>query len=194
MPGDTLEDGNFVSRGYKKLSGAAKVFHFDFRDKTVLDIGSSTGGFTQYAIEQGAKRIIAVEKGTNQMKFPLRNNPRIDLYEKTDIFDFKIPSSVDTVVADVSFISIAQILYYIRPQLAKGTDLLIMLKPQFEAHPSQLNRGIVKNETIRRSIIKNFEAWLKQNHFVIVKKHDNTLSGKNGNKERFYWLKISQNI
>lgn len=64
-----------------------------------------------------------------------------------------------------------------------------MLKPQFEARSNQLNKGIVKNETIRREIIKNFETWLKTNGFIIIKKHDNYLTGKHGNTERFYWLK-----
>ena len=65
-----------------------------------------------------------------------------------------------------------------------------MLKPQFEANPTQLHNGIVKNETIRRNIIKNFESWLKRNQFLIIKKRDNDLKGKTGNRERFYWLKI----
>ena len=69
-----------------------------------------------------------------------------------------------------------------------------MLKPQFEAAPSEMQNGVVKNETIRRQIIKNFEFWLKSNHFVIIKKRDNDLKGKTGNKERFYWLKNEQNI
>ena len=67
-----------------------------------------------------------------------------------------------------------------------------MLKPQFEAKPYQLTNGIVKNETIRREIIKNFEQWLKTNGFLIIKKHDNELQGKHGNTERFYWLKVAK--
>jgi predicted rRNA methylase YqxC with S4 and FtsJ domains len=69
-----------------------------------------------------------------------------------------------------------------------------MLKPQFEAEPRQLHNGIVKNERIRREIIKNFEQWLKNNHFVIINKYDNQLHGKNGNRERFYWLKLETNL
>ena len=76
-----------VSRGYLKIEGAARAFNFDFKDKVVLDIGSSTGGFTEYALAHGAKKVIAVEKGSHQMKAPLRFDPRIDLHEKTDIFD-----------------------------------------------------------------------------------------------------------
>ena len=75
-------------RGYIKIDSATRAFDFDFKDKTVLDIGSSTGGFTEYALDHGAKKVIAVEKGSHQMKAPLRFDPRIELHEKTDIFDF----------------------------------------------------------------------------------------------------------
>lgn len=198
-----------VSRAENKLAGAAQAFSYDFRGKTVLDIGSSTGGFTEYALLRGAKRVIAVEKGTKQMKAPLRFDPRIDLREKTDIFsvtrssllrdqnksnenESKTDVKIDTILADVSFISLKQVLLHAKKQLtAPQTDFLVMLKPQFEARPFQLKNGVVKNETIRRDIIKDFEAWLKNNGFLIVNKRDNTLAGKNGNLERFYFLKLA---
>ena len=86
--------------------------------------------------------------------------------------------------------SLTKILKYAKEHLASAdTDFLVMLKPQFEAKPDQLHKGVVKNEKIRRDIIKNFEQWLKQNNYVIIKKHDNDLKGKTGNQERFYWLK-----
>ena len=175
-----------VSRGYSKIKEAAKAFNFNFRDKTVLDIGSSTGGFTQYALDRGAKKVIAVEKGTNQMAKPLRYDPRVELHEKTDIFDFKLESEINVVVADVSFISLKPVLKYVKA--LKNADYLVMLKPQFEARPDQLTRGVVKNDKIRREIIKNFEQWLKRNGFIIKNKHDNELTGKHGNLERFYYL------
>ena len=198
-----------VSRAENKLAGAAQAFSYDFRGKTVLDIGSSTGGFTEYALLRGAKKVISVEKGTRQMKAPLRFDPRIDLREKTDIFSVtrsslsrdqnesnenksKTDVEIDTILADVSFISLKQVLLHVKKQLvAPQTDFLVMLKPQFEARPFQLKNGIVKNETIRRDIIKDFEAWLKNNGFLIVNKRDNTLAGKNGNLERFYFLKLA---
>lgn len=208
-----------VSRAENKLAGAAQAFSYDFRGKTVLDIGSSTGGFTEYALLRGAKKVIAIEKGTKQMKAPLRFDPRIDLREKTDIFSVtrsslsrdqdesevnksnldkpktdtpKINVKIDTILADVSFISLKQVLLHAKKQLASPqTDFLVMLKPQFEARPFQLKNGVVKNETIRRDIIKDFEAWLKNNGFLIVNKRDNTLAGKNGNLERFYFLKLA---
>ncbi len=181
-----------VSRGYKKISDAAKAFSFDFRGKTVLDIGSSTGGFTKYALDHGAKIVIAIEKGTNQMMSPLRYDRRVDLHEKTDIFDFRPEHLPDVIVADVSFLSLTKVLHYARKRLAgPNTDFLVMLKPQFEAKPSQLSNGIVKNRKIRRNIIKSFELWLKENGFLVIGKRDNQLKGKNGNIERFYWLKKS---
>lgn len=205
----TTHVGMPVSRAENKLAGAVQAFSYDFRGKTVLDIGSSTGGFTEYALLRGAKKVIAVEKGTRQMKAPLRFDPRIDLREKTDIFsvtrsslsrdqdnsnenESKIDARIDTILADVSFISLKQVLLHAKKQLAAPqTDFLVMLKPQFEARPFQLKNGVVKNETIRRDIIKDFEAWLKNNGFLIVNKRDNILAGKNGNLERFYFLKIA---
>ena len=215
------------TRGYQKIEGAIRAFNFDFRGKTVLDIGSSTGGFTEAALNHGALKVIAVEKGSHQMKAPLRFDSRIDLHEKTDIFDVSVKDDSrrggtepgkasksaraprqqdertrpevelscvpDIIVADVSFISLRPILKHAKNNLSgKNTDFLMMLKPQFEAKPDQLAKGIVKNERIRRDIIKDFEAWLKNNNFVIVKKRDNTLHGKTGNIERFYWLKNSK--
>ncbi len=213
---------NEKSRGYYKIKGAASAFNFDFKNKVVLDIGSSTGGFTEYALEKGALKVIAVEKGTDQMLPRLRNDPRVELHEKTDIFDVifgtgdrnvfssdrklgRAPLSVseentfgqdpfpDVVLADVSFVSLTKILKYAESHLAdKNTEFLVMLKPQFEAAENQLTNGIVKNEKIRREIIKNFETWLKQNNFLILKKHDNLLKGKNGNIERFYYLMLEK--
>lgn len=183
-----------VSRAENKLADATRAFSYDFRGKTVLDIGSSTGGFTEYALLSGAKKVIAVEKGTRQMKAPLRFDPRIELHEKTDIFEFELGDGeeIDVVLADVSFISLTKVLMYAKQKLARGnTDFLVMLKPQFEAEPEQLVKGVVKNEKMRREIIKKFENFLKQKRFLIVKKRDNILAGKNGNVERFYWLKIA---
>ncbi len=182
-----------VGRAELKLKEAAEAFDYDFRGKTVLDIGSSTGGFTEYALKRGAERVIAVEKGTRQMKAPLRFDPRIELHEKTDTFDVVLAEKPEVVLADVSFISLKDVLAYARKNLAgKETDFLVMLKPQFEARSDQLNRGVVKNERMRREIIKDFEQWLTRNGFVVVKKRDNETVGKVGkNQERFYLLKLS---
>ncbi|MDO4978613.1 MAG: SAM-dependent methyltransferase [Candidatus Saccharibacteria bacterium] len=182
-----------VSRAHEKIADAAEAFRYDFRGKVALDIGSSTGGFTEYALSRGAKKVIAVEKGTNQMKAPLRFDSRINLHEKTDIFEFEPNEKIDVIMADVSFISLKQVLAYAKTHIASSnTDFLVMLKPQFEAKDADLKKGIVKNEKIRREIIKDFEAWLKNNKFLCVNKRDNILAGKNGNVERFYLLKLAK--
>lgn len=191
MPTANAEN-NFVSRAEGKLEGAVRAFHYDFRNKTVLDIGSSTGGFTELALKLGAKKVIAIEKGTRQMKAPLRFDSRVDLHEKTDFFDVESLPEIDAIVADVSFVSLKKILVKAREFATKDTDFLVMLKPQFEAKSGQLWKGIVKNEKMRREIIKDFEFWLKNNYFVILNKRDNEVIGKNGNQERFYYLKMAK--
>lgn len=200
-----------VGRAELKLAGAVRAFGYDFRGKAVLDIGSSTGGFTELALRHGAVKVIAVEVGTKQMKAPLRFDSRVDLYEKTDFFDVvganedgkllvkQIENDgelvkrlqVQTVVADVSFVSLKKILAHVKRVVQRKADFLVMLKPQFEARPQQLNRGVVKNERMRREIMKDFEQWLARNGFVVVKKRDNEVVGKIGkNQERFYWLRL----
>lgn len=211
MPTVNAANNIFVSRAEGKLEGAVRAFRYDFRNKTVLDIGSSTGGFTELALKLGAKKVIAVEKGTRQMKAPLRFDTRVELHEKTNFFDTtperdvlanvslaeqpqKVTIGVvDTVVADVSFVSLRRILKHAKWVCGKKADYLVMLKPQFEAKREQLFRGVVKNEKVRREIIREFEIWLKKNGFIIVNKRDNDVFGKNGNQERFYYLKISKN-
>ena len=184
-----------VGRAELKLAGAVRAFAYDFRGKTVLDIGSSTGGFTELALRLGAKQVVAIEKGTKQMKAPLRFDPKIDLREKTDVFAVERASlpEINTVLADVSFVSLRQVLQKARELVGVQADFLVMLKPQFEARSDQLNRGVIKNERMRREILRDFEAWLGKEGFRIVKKRDNELLGKvGGNRERFYWLKVAQ--
>ena len=189
-----------VGRAELKLKEAAKAFSYDFRGKVVLDIGSSTGGFTELALRLGASKVVAVEKGTKQMKAPLRFDERVELYEKTDIFEFRVPEEIearggfDVILADVSFVSLRKVLAYARKNLvSRKTDFLVMLKPQFEAGEGQLVRGVVKNEKMRREIMRGFEEWLRGNGFLILKKRDNETVGKvGGNRERFYWLKLAK--
>ena len=208
-----MKEQGIVGRAELKLAGAVEAFSYDFRGKTVLDIGSSTGGFTEFALRKGATRVIAIEKGTNQMKAPLRFDERVDLHEKTDFLvvnrrqdradrqgrnEVELVnaiqvdlSQVGTVVADVSFISLRKILAHARRVVPRRADYLVMLKPQFEAYPDQLVNGVVKNERMRRGILREFEGWVQRNGFLVVAKRDNEVVGKRGgNVERFYWLKV----
>ena len=178
----------YVSRAGLKLDSVAKKFGLDFKDKLILDAGSSTGGFTDYALRQGARQVIAVEVGTAQMNPLIANNPRVELHEKTDIRDFQPLELPDIILADLSFISLRQILPFLAKISGSETDIIALLKPQFEAGKTQINRGIVKNDKLRRQIIKDFENWV-QKLFKVVDKQDSEIAGSKGNLERFYYLK-----
>lgn len=179
----------YVSRAALKLASVSQALKLDFENKVVLDVGSSTGGFTDYALRHGARKIIAVEVGTDQLHPSLRNNPQIELHEKTDIREFKTDDKLDIVVADVSFISLRDILPSIAKLSSRQTQIVVMVKPQFEAGQSSMkHKGVIKNDTMRRDILKSFENWA-QKYFLIIDKADSEVTGAKGNRERFYLLK-----
>jgi len=185
-------DDQYVSRAGLKLASVAELLHLDFRDKIVLDVGSSTGGFTDYALRRGAKKVFAVDVGTDQLHPSLRRNHKIELHEKTDIRDFYLPKvKPDIIVIDVSFISLREILPHLAENLSgPGTQIAAMLKPQFEAGKDQTNKGIIKNDAVRRQILRDFETWAKR-YFVVADKRDSDVHGAKGNQERFYLLKVA---
>ncbi len=179
----------YVSRAGLKLASIAQILKLDFRGKTVLDVGSSTGGFTDYALQHGAIKVFAVEVGTNQLHLSLHGDPRIELHEKTDIRNFKTTEKIDIVVADVSFISLRELLPSIAKLVTPATQLALMVKPQFEAGASNLkHKGVIKNDKIRRQILKDFEDWALHS-FSVQDKADSEVAGAKGNRERFYLLK-----
>lgn len=181
-------DEQYVSRAGLKLASVAEVLRVDFRDKIVLDVGSSTGGFTDYALRRGAKKVFAVDVGTDQLHPSLRGDKRIELHEKTDIRDFSLATAPDIVVMDVSFISLREILPHIAKHLVgTHTQIVAMVKPQFEAGRHQVSKGVIKNNAVRRDILKDFEQWAK-GYFVIQDKRDSEVAGAKGNQERFYLL------
>ena len=178
----------YVSRAGLKLASIAETFKLDFKNKVVLDVGSSTGGFTDYALRHGAKKVIAVEVGTNQLHPSLHGNPRIELHEQTDIRDFKTQEQIDIVVIDVSFISLREVLPSVSRLLSSNSQIVAMVKPQFEAlHSNVKHKGVVKNDRMRRDILKDFEVWAS-GRFVVRTKADSAVAGEKGNLERFYLL------
>lgn len=203
-----ITNERYVSRAGFKLASVAKVLKVNFRGKVVLDVGSSTGGFTDYALQHGARKVIAVDVGTNQLHPSLLGHPRIELHEKTDIRDVVTQSqepevksegkvaviqAPDIIVVDVSFISLREILPHVSGLMSHDSRLIAMVKPQFEAHASGLkHKGVVKNDAMRRKILQDFEAWVKS-LFVIQDKSDSEVAGAKGNRERFYLLRKSAN-
>ena len=183
--------GQYVSRAGLKLASVAEKLRVNFTGKTVLDVGSSTGGFTDYALRHGAKKVFAVDVGTAQLHPSLRADERVELHEKTDIRDFTPAEAVDIVIIDVSFISLREILPHVAEIVSPHALVVAMLKPQFEAGRGQTNKGVIKNNAIRRTILADFEYWTQQ-YFTIRDKRDSEVAGQKGNVERFYLLsKIS---
>lgn len=178
----------YVSRAGLKLASVAKALKLNFRGKIVLDVGSSTGGFTDFALKNGASKVIAVDVGTGQLHPSLLGHPQIELHEQTDIRDFTPSRRPDIVVTDVSFISLREILPHVAKISGPQTQIVAMCKPQFEAGNSSKHKGVIKNDKMRREILKDFETWLK-NYFTVVDKADSEVAGAKGNRERFYLLK-----
>ncbi|HSX32960.1 MAG TPA: TlyA family RNA methyltransferase [Candidatus Saccharimonadales bacterium] len=181
----------YVSRAGLKLASVAQTLGLDFRDTVMLDVGSSTGGFTDYALQHGARKVVAVEVGTDQLHPSLRGNPQIELHEQTDIRSMHTLSEpADVVVLDVSFISLREILPHVATLCTPQTQIVAMVKPQFEAAASKLkHKGVIKNDHLRREILKDFEQWAKQ-YFVVQAKADSEVAGAGGNLERFYLLRV----
>ncbi len=181
----------YVSRAGLKLASVADVLRLNFKDKVVLDVGSSTGGFTDYALKHGAQKVFAVDVGTDQLHPSLHDNERIELHEQTDIRDFTPVTRLDIVVIDVSFISLRDILPHIASISGKNTQIAAMVKPQFEAGDNTKHKGVIKNDAVRRQILKDFEQWVKK-YFVVIAKHDSEVAGAKGNRERFYLLQLTK--
>lgn len=183
----------YVSRAGLKLASVAAALDLQFSGKTVLDIGSSTGGFTDYALQHGAQKVIAVDVGTNQLHPSLHGHPAIELHEQTDFRDMhSLSATPDIVVIDVSFISLRDILPHVAKLSSPRTQVVAMVKPQFEAGSSAKHKGVIKNDAMRRDILRDFEAWVK-GLFAIRHKADSDVAGAKGNRERFYLLtKISK--
>ena len=184
-----LQQVQYVSRAGLKLESVAKKMRIDFRNKTVLDVGSSTGGFTDYSLKNGANKVIAVDVGTDQLHPKLRLNKKVELHEKTDIRNFRTDQKIDVVVIDVSFISIKEILPSVVNLSNKNTKIVAMVKPQFEAGRNGTVNGVVKNNSYRREILQDFENWCRSNNLYIENKRDSEVKGTKGNQERFYILR-----
>ncbi len=181
----------YVGRGGEKIASVADKFKLNFNGKIVLDVGSSTGGFTDYALQHGAKKVYAVDVGRGQLDYKIRTDDRVVVMERTDIRDVaELPDEIDYVVIDVSFISLERILPAVLNLMNHDSLLVAMAKPHFEADyvTASKHKGVIKNDKIRREILKQVETFM-QKWFVIIDKADSQVLGRKGNKERFFLLK-----
>ena len=178
----------YVSRGGLKLEKAIKVWNLDFKDKLVLDIGASTGGFTDCALQNGAKRVYANDVGTNQLDWKLRNDERVVSLEEKHIKDLEIEdlenNKVDFIVIDVSFISLTKVIIYFDKFLKTGGKAVMLIKPQFEVGKEKIGRnGIVENEEYHDEAIKKIIYFIKDLGYELIGVEDSPIKGTKGNKE-----------
>ena len=182
----------YVSRGGYKLEEALKKFNIDLNNKVVLDIGASTGGFTDCSIQNGAKLVYSVDVGTNQLHESLLNNPKIISYEKTNILDLNpndLKEKPEVIVMDVSFVSIEYLLPGILKFLDDKTIFISLIKPQFEVCNMKFKNGVIKDKNIHIKVIENVRKELNKNNLDIFKLIPSPIKGGSGNREFLVLIK-----
>lgn len=178
---------SYVSRGAYKLLGAIEKFKLELNDKVILDLGASTGGFTQVCLNFGAKKVYSVDVGVGQLASELARDPRVNNIEKTDVRDLKrdVVKDVNFVVGDLSFISLTKVLPKIKELLGTKIDMVLLFKPQFECgmEVAKKYKGIIKNKEIHGKLLKNFENFAKLLGFSINNIIISPIKGGDGNIE-----------
>jgi 23S rRNA (cytidine1920-2'-O)/16S rRNA (cytidine1409-2'-O)-methyltransferase len=185
----------FVSRGGLKLAKALAVFPIDLQGKVVADIGASTGGFTDCALQNGAKKVYAIDVGYGQLDWKLRTDSRVECLERTNARFLKedsLPQKVDFVVCDVSFISLTKIFPAIAAILKDEGQMIILIKPQFEAGREQVGKnGVVKDPLIHEMVLNKVLAEAEEYHFLVRGLDYSPIRGPEGNIEFLAWLQKS---
>ena len=182
----------FASRGGLKLDHALRAFGTAVAGLTVLDVGASTGGFTDCLLQRGASRVHAVDVGTGQLDWRLRNDPRVRSLERTDIRDVSpddLGGPVDLAVVDVSFISLKQVLPAVQRLLTPGGSAVVLVKPQFEAARKHLKRGVVRDAAVHGDVLERLIATAQAGGWSVVRATPSPLPGPEGNLEFFLLLK-----
>jgi len=182
----------YVSRGGLKLESVLNLFNIDFTDKICIDIGASTGGFTDCMLQHGAKKVYAVDVGTAQLHYKLRNDKRVVNIENVNFRYFDkslLKDNIDIITIDVSFISLDKILPLASEIISKDGFIVAMIKPQFELEPNEINKGVVRDENLRQKAINKIKNVAINLGLEIVKEQDSGVKGPKGNLEHFIMLK-----
>ena len=182
----------YVSRGGLKLESVLNLFEIDFTDKICIDIGASTGGFTDCMLQHGAKKVYAVDVGTAQLHYKLRSDKRVVNIENVNFRYFDknlLKDKIDIVTIDVSFISLDKILPVVSEIVTSGSFVIAMIKPQFELEPNEVKKGVVKDENLRQKAIDKIKNCALNLNFEILKEQDSAVKGPKGNLEHFILLK-----
>lgn len=180
-------DHPWVSRGGIKLEHGLNHFGFDVTGAIALDVGSSTGGFTDVLLSRGAARVYAVDVGTNQLAWKLRGDPRVVVHEQTnarDLTDAIIPQAIDIVVCDASFIGLAKVLDAALDLAKRGARLVALVKPQFEAGREEVGKGgVVRDPVVHRRVCDEAAEWVRSKGWNVLGIEPSPITGPEGNIE-----------
>ncbi|MBW2675647.1 MAG: TlyA family RNA methyltransferase [Deltaproteobacteria bacterium] len=182
----------YVSRGGLKLEGALRSFGIDVTGAVALDIGASTGGFTDCLLQGGAKRVYAIDVGYGQIDWKLRTDTRVTLFEKTNIRYFSgegIEDEVDLAVIDVSFISLKLVLPVAVRLTGAEAVILALIKPQFEAGRDEVGKGVIRDPRIHRKVVEEIVAFSMGLGLEVVGTCESPITGPAGNREFFLYAR-----
>ena len=186
IKGDSPES-RYVSRGGLKLEKALDEFGIDVTGLTCLDVGSSTGGFTDCLLQHGAKHVFAIDSGTNQLVWKLRNDPRVEVRENTNARELKttdFPTAFDLIVMDVSFISVTKILPAVLDLLAPNGKVVTLIKPQFEVGRGEVGKGgIVREPEKHQRVVNEINEFANKLGLTCLGVIESPILGAEGNKE-----------
>jgi 23S rRNA (cytidine1920-2'-O)/16S rRNA (cytidine1409-2'-O)-methyltransferase len=181
------KDHPWVSRGGIKLDHGLMHFGLDVTDAVALDVGSSTGGFTDVLLSRGAAKVYAVDVGTNQLAWKLRQDPRVVVHEQTNaraLDSSVIPEPVDLVVCDASFIGLAKVLEAPMKLAKPGAKLVALIKPQFEAGREEVGKGgVVRDPAVHERVCTEVKAWVESQGWTVLGITPSPITGPEGNVE-----------
>ena len=180
-------DHPWVSRGGIKLDHGLSHFGFDVMGAVALDVGSSTGGFTDVLLSRGAAKVYAVDVGTNQLAWKLRSDPRVVVHEQTnarDLTDAIVPEPVDIVVCDASFIALSKVLDRALDLARPAAKLVALIKPQFEAGREEVGKGgVVRDPAVHERVCSEAAAWVGSKGWIVIGVERSPITGPEGNVE-----------
>jgi 23S rRNA (cytidine1920-2'-O)/16S rRNA (cytidine1409-2'-O)-methyltransferase len=189
---EVLKKLPYVSRGGIKLEEAIKSFNISVKDKTAMDVGASTGGFTDCLLQNGAGRVYAVDVGYGQFSWRLRNDPRVVLLEKTNIRYLEksaVMDLIDIATIDVSFISLLKVIPNVLKFLSPGKEIIALIKPQFEAGRKDVGKGgVIRDETIRQEVIGKIRDGAVNMGLDVMGIIKSPITGPKGNIEYLIYL------
>jgi 23S rRNA (cytidine1920-2'-O)/16S rRNA (cytidine1409-2'-O)-methyltransferase len=189
---EVADKARFVSRGGQKLANALDAFGLDPADRSALDAGASTGGFTDCLLQRGARHVVALDVAYGELDWRLRNDPRVTVIERRNARELEpdeLPYRPDLVVADLSFISLTKVLPRLLEAAAEVWDCIALVKPQFEVGRERVGKGgVVRGADDRRSALIDIGEWAAENGHAVLGYTSSRLPGPAGNRESFIWI------